>query len=135
MIAVDTSAIVAIVLNEPERAAFRNAIQGASRALISTVSVIEAKMVVYGRRGPRAVVFVEDMFRLPIFEITPPGVADMDAAYAAFVVFGKGSGHPAALNFGDLFAYALAKVRGLPLLFKGNDFVETDLQPAVAGDM
>ena len=55
----------------------------------------------------------------------------MDAAYAAFVAFGKGSGHPAALNFGDVFAYALAKVRGLPLLFKGNDFAETDIEPAV----
>lgn len=130
MIAVDTSAIVAIALNEPERAAFRSAIQGAARALISTVSVVEVKMVVHGRRGPRAVVFVDDLFRLPIFEIMPPGLADMEAAYAAFVVFGKGSGHPAALNFGDVFAYALAKVRGLPLLFKGNDFAETDIQPA-----
>lgn len=133
MIAVDTSAIVAILLNEPERATFRSAIQSVAKALISTVSVVEVKMVVYGRRGPRAVVFVEDLFRLPMFEITPPGLADTDAAYAAFVAFGKGSGHPAALNFGDVFSYALAKVRGLPLLFKGNDFSETDIQPAVAG--
>jgi ribonuclease VapC len=133
MIAVDTSAIVAILLNEPERATFRSAIQSVAKALISTVSVVEVKMVVYGRRGPRAVVFVEDLFRLPMFEITPPGLADTDAAYAAFVAFGKGSGHPAALNFGDVFSYALAKVRGLPLLFKGNDFAETDIQPAVAG--
>jgi ribonuclease VapC len=55
----------------------------------------------------------------------------MDAAYAAFVAYGKGSGHPAGLNFGDLFSYALAKVRGLPLLFKGRDFSETDIPPAV----
>ena len=54
----------------------------------------------------------------------------MDAAYAAFVAFGKGSGHAAASNFGDVFAYALAKVRNLPLLFKGNDFAETDIQRA-----
>jgi ribonuclease VapC len=132
VIAVDTSAIVAVVLNEPERATFRSAMQRAAPVLISTVSVVEVKMVVYGRRGPRAVVFVDDMFRLPIFEITPPGVADMDAAYAAFVAFGKGSGHPAALNFGDVFSYALAKVRNLPLLFKGSDFAETDIRPAVA---
>jgi len=134
MIAVDTSAIVAIVLNEPERARFRSAIQNATKALISTVSVVETRMVVYARRGPRAVVFVDDLFRLPIFEVTPPGLADMDAAHAAFVAFGRGrgSGHAAALNFGDLFAYALAKVRGLPLLFKGNDFAETDIRPASA---
>ena len=62
-----------------------------------------------------------------MFEMVPPGVAEMDAAYAAFVAYGKGSGHLAGLNFGDLFGYALAKVRGLPLLFKGNDFSETDI--------
>jgi len=56
----------------------------------------------------------------------------MDDAFYAFVAFGRGSAHPAALNFGDVFAYALAKVRNLPLLFKGNDFGETDLRPAVA---
>ena len=69
--------------------------------------------------------------RLPIFAVTPPGAAEMDAAYSAFVAFGRGSGHPAALNFGDVFSYALAKVRNLPLLFKGDDFAETDIQPAV----
>jgi ribonuclease VapC len=132
MIAVDTSAIVAIILNELERAAFRNAIQRVGKALISTVSVIEVKMVVHGRRGARAVVFVEDILNLPMFEIVPPGVADMHAAYGAFIAFGKGSGHPARLNFGDVFSYALAKVRNLPLLYKGNDFAETDIQPAVA---
>ena len=133
MIAVDTSAIVAIALNEPERAAFRAAIQGAARALVSTVSVVETKMVIHGRRGPRAVVFIEDLLNLPMFEIVPPDRADMNAAYSAFVAFGKGSGHPAALTFGDVFSYALAKARGLPLLFKGSDFAETDIEPAVPG--
>jgi ribonuclease VapC len=55
----------------------------------------------------------------------------MDAAYAAFVAYGKGNGHPAALNFGDVFSYALAKTRGLPLLYKGRDFAETDIASAV----
>jgi ribonuclease VapC len=67
-----------------------------------------------------------------MFEIVPPDLADMNAAYAAFIAFGKGSGHPAALNFSDVFSYALAKARNLPLLFKGSDFAETDIQPAVA---
>lgn len=132
MIAVDTSAIVAIALDEPERAMFRQALVQAGKALISTASVLETRMVVYGRRGPRAVVLVDHMLRLPMFEIVPPGPADLQAAFEAFVVFGKGSGHPASLNFGDLLSYALAKVRDLPLLFKGGDFAETDLQPAVA---
>jgi ribonuclease VapC len=90
-------------------------------------------MVVHGRRGQRAVVLVDDLLRLPLFEIVPPGPAEMDAAYAAFVAFGKGSGHAAALNFGDVFSYALAKVRGMPLLYKGVDFSETDIASAAAG--
>jgi ribonuclease VapC len=132
VIVVATSAIVAMAFGEPERDAFVQVIQQADKALISTVSVLEARMVVHGRRGQRAVVLVDDLLRLPVFEIVAPGVAEMDAAYAAFVAFGKGSGHPAALNFGDVFSYALAKVRGLPLLFKGEDFAQTDVMRAIS---
>jgi ribonuclease VapC len=132
MIAVDTSALVAICLNEPERDPFLTVIRDAPKALISTVSVVETKMVLFGRRGLRAIVMFESFLGLRRFEITPPSVADMDAAYAAFLAYGKGSGHPAALNFGDVFAYALAKVRDLPLLYKGNDFDETDLYAAIS---
>jgi ribonuclease VapC len=132
VIVADTSAIIAIVFAEPERAAFIDVIRRAPRVLVSTVSVVEARMVVHGRRGERAVVLVDDLLRLPMFELIPPGIAEMDAAYAAFVAFGKGSGHPAALNFGDVFGYALAKVRGLPLLYKGTDFAETDIASAAA---
>ena len=127
MIVIDTSAIVALVFREPERDAIAKIIEQANKVLISTVSVLEARMVVHGRRGQRAVVLVDDLLRLPVFEMVAPGVAESDAAYAAFVAFGKGSGHPAGLNFGDVFSYALAKVRGLPLLFKGEDFSQTDL--------
>ena len=91
------------------------------------MSVLEARMVVHGRRGQRAVVLVDDLLRLPVFEMVAPGVAETDAAYAAFVAFGKGSGHPAGLNFGAVFSYALAKLRGLPLLYKGDDFAQTDV--------
>ncbi|WP_295441368.1 type II toxin-antitoxin system VapC family toxin [uncultured Thiodictyon sp.] len=130
MIVVDTSAVVAIVFAEPEREMFLRALQGTDRALISTVSVVEARMVVHGRRGQRAVVLLDDILRLPMFDVVAPGLAEMDAAYAAFVAFGKGSGHPAGLNFGDVFSYALAKVRALPLLFKGEDFSQTDIASA-----
>ena len=132
MIVVDTSEIVALAFGEPERDVFARAIQRADKALISTVSVVEARMVVHGRRGQRAVILMDDLLRLPVFEMIPPGVAEMDAAYAAFVAFGKGSGHPAGLNFGDVFSYALAKVRGLPLLYKGEDFAQTDVMSALA---
>jgi len=131
VIVVDTSAIAAIAFAEPEREAFVQVLERAERCLISTVSVVEARMVVHGRRGQRAVVLVDDLLRLPLFEIVPPGPAEMDAAYAAFVAFGKGSGHAAALDFGDVFSYALAKVRGLPLLYKGSDFAETDIASAL----
>ena len=110
---------MAIAFAEPEREAFVRAIASAKRVLISTVSIVEARMVVHGRRGQRAVVLVDDLLRLPMFEITPPGPAEMDAAYAA------------ALKFGDVFSYALAKVRGQPLPYKGKDFSETDIASAV----
>ena len=131
MIVVDTSALVAVVFGEPERDAFVNVLKQADRCLVSTVSVVEARMVVHGRRGHRLVVLLDDLLRLPTFEIVGPGVAETDAAYAAFIAYGKGSGHPASLNFGDVFSYALAKVRGLPLLYKGDDFAQTDLASAL----
>jgi len=65
-------------------------------------------MVVTGRKLPRALVLVNDLIRLPSFEITPPDLEDMDSAFGAFVVYGKGSGHTASLHFGDAFSYALA---------------------------
>jgi ribonuclease VapC len=130
VIVADTSAIVAIAFAEPERAAFVAALERAERTLVSSVTAVEARMVVHARRGQRAVVLVDDLLRLSFFEIVPPGAAEMDAAYAAFVAYGKGNGHPAALNFGDVFSYALAKTRGLPLLYKGRDFAETDIASA-----
>lgn len=130
MIVVDTSAIVAILLGEPEREAFVAAIEEAGKALVSAVSVVEARLVLHARRGQRAVALLDDFLRLPLFEIVPADAAAADAAYAAFVLYGRGSGHPASLNFGDLFSYALARTRELPLLFKGNDFAQTDLSPA-----
>ena len=132
MIVVDTSAIVAIAFGEPERGAFVQIIEQADKALISTVSAVEARMAVHGRRGQRAVALVDDLLRLPVFELVAPGAGEMDAAYSAFVVFGTGSGHPANLNFGDLFSYALAKARGLPLLYKGDDFAQTDVLSALS---
>ena len=133
MIVADTSAIVAIAFAEPEREAFLEVLKRADRGLLSSVSAVEARMVIHGRRGQRAVVLVDDLLRLPMFQLIPPGPAEMDAAYAAFVAFGKGSGHPAGLNFGDVFSYALAKVRGLPLLYKGSGFSETDIGSALSG--
>jgi ribonuclease VapC len=133
LIVLDTSALIAIVFGEPERDDFIRVIQQADKALISAVTVVEARMVVHGRRGQRGVILLDDMLRLPMLEVVAPGTAETDAAYAAFVTYGKGSGHGAGLNFGDLFSYALAKVRGLPLLYKGDDFAKTDVVSALGG--
>jgi ribonuclease VapC len=130
VIVIDTSALVAIAFGEAEPEVFVGIIQQTPRVLISTPTALETRMVVHGRRGERAVVLVEDLLRLPMFELVAPGGAELQAAFAAFVAYGKGSGHPASLNFGDLFSYALAKVRGFPLLFKGEDFSQTDIAPA-----
>ena len=73
MIVVDTSALVAIAFAEPEREAFLQAIKTAGKALVSTVSVVETRMVVHGRRGQRAVILVDDLLRLPMFELVAPG--------------------------------------------------------------
>jgi ribonuclease VapC len=132
LIAVDTSAIVAIVLGEPERASLRDIIRRSGRALVSTVSLLEARIVIHSRRGQRGVELFDELIQLPMFELVAPGQTEITAAYAAFIAYGKGSGHPAGLNFGDLFAYALAKTRNLPLLFKGTDFTHTDAQSAAA---
>lgn len=131
MIAVDTSVLVAIVLGEPDHPLYLAQLKRAPRALISSVSVVEARMVAYGRLGPRGVVLLDDLLGVPAFETVAPGVAETEAAFKAFVAYGRGSGHPAGLNFGDVFSYALAKTRRLPLLFKGDDFSRTDIVPAL----
>ena len=131
MIAVDTSALCAIVFDEPEGANFVSAIREAQEILISVVSVVEARMVVQRRKQSAGLAILDEILALPMFEIVPPGSAEIRVAHAAFVIYGKGNGHPAQLNFGDLFSYALAKSRGVPLLFKGDDFALTDVKVAV----
>jgi ribonuclease VapC len=73
---------------------------------------------------------LDDILRHSVFELVSPDAREVEIAYQAFVAYGRGSGHPAALNFGDVFSYALAKSRNLPLLFKGDDFARTDLERA-----
>ena len=131
MIVVDSSALVAIAFDETECGDFDGIIRASARVLISSVTVLETKMVVHGRKGQRFTIFVDDYLASAKFEIVPPGPGDINAAYAAFVAYGKGSGHPANLNFGDMFSYALAKTRNLPLLFKGDDFCHTDIESAL----
>jgi ribonuclease VapC len=128
---VDTSAIVAILRDEPEAQSFANTIAGARIRRVSAVNYVEAAAVIDGSRDPIASRRFDDFFREASFIVE--GVTFEQAAIAreAYKDFGKGSGHEARLNFGDCFAYALAKTMSEPILFKGQDFKHTDLASAL----
>ena len=128
MIVLDTSAILAILQEEPERDRFRLEIARAGNVLISTGTVVELAAVA-GRSSvlrSRAEAFLSEPYLVQ--EPVTPAQAAM--ASTAFAAWGKGH-HPAALNLGDMFAYLLARERDLPLLFKGNDFARTDVRNAL----
>ena len=127
MIAVDSSALIAIMLNEAERASFLDILDNAPAIVMSAPSLVETRLVAWAR-GQESLV---DQVMAYGIEIAPPGLPEADYAHAANVRYGKGRGHPAQLNFGDLFAYALARSRDIPLLFKGHDFTHTDIMSAV----
>jgi len=122
---IDTSALAAIFFHEPERDAFRNAIVAASSRLISAATVLEAGMVIEGRRGGGAGREFDLFIVRAQIKIVPVDAELADLARSAWRKYGK-CRHPAALNFGDCFSYALAKASGEPLLAKGTDFAKTD---------
>lgn len=133
MIAVDTSALLAILLGEPERDKLQAILDQTDGAIISTGTLIEARMVARSRSGDAMVGLLDGLIEQAQIAVQPVTEDQAELAHAAFVQYGKGGGHRAQLNFGDLFSYALAKARGIPLLFKGNDFAATDIEPAAAG--
>jgi len=127
---IDTSVVVAIVLGEPDADAFRAAMKRDRVWLISVASVLESAIVLQKRLGENGESTLDEFLRpLPI-EIRPVDMAQLKWARTALKRFGRGR-HPAKLNFGDCFAYALAKTTGEPLLFKGGDFAHTDIAAAV----
>ncbi len=126
---IDTSALIAILFNEPEADRFAAAIAGASTRLISTVSVLEAGMVVESRYGELGGIELDRLLHRTRIEIAPFTVDQLDEARRAFRRFGKGR-HRAGLNFGDCAVYALAKLTGETLLTKGEDFPLTDIARA-----
>lgn len=130
MIAVDTSALIAICMDEAERGPFMIAMEAQERILLSSATLVEARMVAFNKGNAPLVDELDELLDAFSVEIVPPDDEQAEIAYAAFVTYGKGNGHPAQLNFGDLFAYALAKVRRVPLLYKGDDFAHTDIAAA-----
>jgi ribonuclease VapC len=128
---IDTSALVAILFAEPDAATYAVAIEAAEERRISAVNYVEAAVVIDDRRDPAASRCFDDAIREAMIIVEPVDARQAQTAREAYRDFGRGSGHPARLNFGDCFAYALARDRGEPLLFKGNDFIHTDIVPAV----
>ncbi len=123
---IDTSAVLAILQDEPERAEFVSLIENAPRKVMSAVSVLEAAMVLEGRSGEDAGADLDQFLQRAAVEIVPFGEDQLRVARTAFRRFGKGR-HPAGLNFGDCASFALARWSGEPLLYKGQDFTATDV--------
>jgi ribonuclease VapC len=129
---VDASALIAILRNEPETEAFVRAIDDAPRARISAANFLEAAIVVDRARNPLPSGRLDNLIAELRLIIAPVTEEQARIARQAYRDYGRGSGHRARLNYGDCFAYALARATGEPLLFKGDDFRHTDIAPAVS---
>lgn len=129
---VDSSALIAILRAEPEAQAFAKTIAAARDRRVSAVNFVEAAVVIDGSRDPIASRRFDELVREAELQIEPVTEAHARIAREAYRDFGKGSGHKASLNFGDCFAYALAKTKQEPILCKGDDFKYTDLMLAEA---
>ncbi len=130
MIVIDTSALIAILNHEPERTAFFETIAAADRCLVSAVTYQEAGQVLLSRRGVNGLYDLEDFLAFIKAEIIPHDVGLAALAVLAFQRYGKGINPDARLNFCDCAAYALAANVNAPLLFKGDDFIHTDIARA-----
>ena len=126
---IDTSAIVAILFGEPERAAFNEKIAADSTRLISAPTLVECHLVIEARKESLGRAELELFVYEAALTVVPFDQSQADLATVGWRTYGKGR-HPASLNFGDCFAYALAKVSDQPLLFKGDDFSQTDVAKA-----
>ncbi len=125
----DTSAVVALLLNEPEASGFLKLVQNADSVAISAPTLLECEMVLAKVLGAEGLVRVDEFVRVLGVEILPFGERELAVARTAFRSYGKGRGR-AGLNFGDCFSYAVAITRDEPLLFKGKDFSQTDVRTA-----
>jgi ribonuclease VapC len=126
---VDTSALIAVLNGEPGSVRIEAAMLAASRVVLSAATLVEASIVADSRRQPDGVAELDLLLNELGAEIIPVTAAHAETARLAYRDFGKGR-HPAGLNFGDCFSYALARALGEPLLFVGNDFGRTDVEVA-----
>jgi ribonuclease VapC len=129
----DSSAVLAVLFDEPERRAFTLSIERDPRRLMSAGSVLESALVAEARRGEPAGRELDLLLHRADVQVVPVDADQVELARSAWRRFGKGR-HPAGLNFGDCFAYALAAASGEPLLFKGEDFRRTDIAAVGVGE-
>ena len=127
---IDSSALIALLLDEAETDGFVAAIAAASNRLVSAPTYVETAIVIVARLGLAAKEQLDRLLSELAIEVVPLTRDQAAVAVLAYRQYGKGGGHGAGLNFGDCFTYALAKSRDEPVLFKGNDFARTDLQIA-----
>lgn len=130
---VDASAIVAMITQEPEATRFLDRVETADDPITSAVAIFEAALGIFRKRQSTVDQALDDVRQLlEEADIRVVGISEAEAveALSAFSRYGKGRGHPAQLNLGDCFAYAVARTNDVPLLFKGNDFSETDIESA-----
>lgn len=130
MMVIDTSALIAIMNDEPERRTFNELIEAAPNTCVSAATLLETRMILFARSGDNAVLALDAFMLKAGMEVVDVSAHLGDVAFDAYRRFGKGTGHGAALNYGDCFAYALAKHLDAELLFKGNDFSRTDIRAA-----
>jgi ribonuclease VapC len=128
---IDTSALIAILRAEPDASEMAQAIEMAQVRRISAANWVETAVVIDASRDPVASRRFDELVQIAELQVEPVTHDQAQIARDAYRDFGKGSGHKAGLNFGDCFAYALAKSAGESLLFKGNDFGHTDITPAL----
>lgn len=128
---IDTSAILAILQNEAERRRFNEVIEAAATVRMSAATLVETSIVIESRYGAAGLQDLDRFIESAGIDLISVDAKQAQAARTAFSRYGKGR-HPAKLNFGDCFSYALSWVLGEPLLFKGEDFSRTDIIPACA---
>jgi ribonuclease VapC len=131
---IDTSALISILRAEDDAATMAHAIEEATIRRISAANYLETAVVIDGSRDPVASRRFDELVEAASLTVEPVTREQAHIAREAYRDFGKGSGHKAGMNFGDCFAYALAKSVGEPLLFKGNDFIHTGITPALSPD-
>ncbi|MCF6123973.1 type II toxin-antitoxin system VapC family toxin [Mesorhizobium sp. M7A.F.Ca.CA.001.07.2.1] len=128
---IDTSAILAILKQEPDAPVIAQRLAGNQLMFMSAATLMECGTVVVGRYGAAGTAELRGLLERLKVTIVALTAEHAQAGIEAYALYGRGTGHPAKLNMGDCFSYALARTRNLPLLFKGNDFIHTDIEPAL----